>query len=71
MSTPSPQPLDYDLVSPYAPKHAREPHSSHPDAEEAVSNQRPAAIESDNDAKILDEIKLEIAASRVQAARRA
>jgi hypothetical protein len=62
MSTPSPQPLDYDLVSPYAPKHAREPHSSHPDAEEAVSNQRPAAIESDNDAKILDEIEASLRA---------
>ena len=24
MSTPSPQPLDYDLISPYAPKHVRE-----------------------------------------------
>ncbi len=30
MSTPSPQPLDYDLVSPYAPKHAREQTSLRP-----------------------------------------
>jgi hypothetical protein len=62
MSTPSPQPLDYDLVSPYAPKHARDPLAPPPHKEEAVSNPRPAAINSDNDAKILDEIEASLRA---------
>jgi hypothetical protein len=62
MSTPSPQPLDYDLVSPYAPKHARDPVS--PPAADPVlaSRPRPGAIETEHDAKILDEIEASLRA---------
>lgn len=63
MSTPSPQPLDYDLVSPYAPKHARD--SETPSAlasEDETARSRPAAIESENDAKILEEIEASLRA---------
>jgi hypothetical protein len=66
MSTPSPQPLDYDLVSPYAPKHAREQTNPGPlsaDGDPALPNRpRPAAIESEHDAKILDEIEISLRA---------
>ena len=60
MSTPSPQPLDYDLVSPYAPKHVRE--QAAPalvgDSEPAPPQKpRPAAIETEHDAQILDDIE--------------
>lgn len=71
MSTPSPQPLDYDLVSPYAPKYARDtlppppPPPPPPPVEEASTSPqrpRPPAIENDNDAKILDEIETSLRA---------
>ncbi len=63
MSTPSPQPLDYDLVSPYAPKYARDPATPPAAAEPAPSSRpRPGAIESDHDAKILDEIEASLRA---------
>ncbi len=69
MSTPSPQPLDYDLVSPYAPKHARDPISPPPppppppdEPPALTAKPRPAAIESDNDARILDEIEASLRA---------
>ena len=66
MSTPSPQPLDYDLVSPYAPKHAREQTNPAPDSADGdpplTQKPRPAAIESDHDAKILDEIEVSLRA---------
>ena len=60
MSTPSPQPLDYDLISPYAPKHVREqPSSAIVAGGEPASSQkpRPASIESEHDAQILDDIE--------------
>ena len=61
MSTPSPQPLDYDPISPYAPKHARDHDatlSPSIDTESATPpKQRPAAIENDHDAQIFDEIE--------------
>jgi hypothetical protein len=53
MSTPSPVPLDdFDPVSPYAPKWA---HGQNPDT--PAEPQRPAGIETDHDARILDEIE--------------
>lgn len=63
MSTPSPQPLDYDLVSPYAPKYARDP-APQPAAAEPSPSSRPrsGAIENDHDAKILDEIEASLRA---------
>ena len=59
MSTPSPQPLDYDLVSPYPPKPERDPFGLPADD---LANPRPQGIESDNDAKILDEIEASLRA---------
>jgi hypothetical protein len=53
MSTPSPVPLDnFDTVSPYAPKWA---HGQNPDT--PAEPQLPAGIETDHDARILDEIE--------------
>lgn len=58
MSTPSPVPLDnFDPVSPYAPKWA---HGQTPDT--PAEPQRPAGIETDHDARILDEIELSLRA---------
>ena len=60
MSTPSPQPLDYDLISPYAPKHVREQPTPAlvADSEPASPQKpRPVAIETDHDAQILDDIE--------------
>lgn len=58
MSTPSPVPLDNsDPVSPYAPKWA---HGQSPDL--PAEPQRPAGIETDHDARILDEIELSLRA---------
>lgn len=57
MSTPSPVPLDnFDPVSPYAPKWARD-HTDTP-----AEPQRPAGIETDHDARILDEIEASLRA---------
>lgn len=60
MSTPSPQPLDYDLASPYPPKPAHDPLAS-PSADDPAKP-RPQGIESDNDAKILEEIEASLRA---------
>jgi hypothetical protein len=59
MSTPSLQPLDDELISPYAPKHARDQVAiADPVASPANDTRpRPAAIETENDARILDEIE--------------
>src|SRR5688572_27967705 len=60
MSTPSPVPLDdFDPVSPYAPRWARhhtEPEAASDEHDEAKPP-RPVGIETDNDARILDEIE--------------
>jgi TPR repeat protein len=60
MSTPSPVPLDdFDPVSPYAPRWAR--HHTEPaaasDEQDAAKPPRPNGIETDNDARLLDEIE--------------
>jgi hypothetical protein len=60
MSTPSPVPLDdFDPVSPYAPKwaHKESPGHEDPAAEPAAERPHPAGIETDHDARILDEIE--------------
>ncbi|MGD9921861.1 MAG: hypothetical protein AB7V13_10485 [Pseudorhodoplanes sp.] len=55
MSTPSPVPLDnFDPVSPYAPKWARDDTAAVPDI---LESQLPDGIETDHDARILDEIE--------------
>jgi hypothetical protein len=57
MSTPSPVPLDnFDPVSPYAPKWARD------ENDVPAEPQRPAGIENDHDARILDEIEASLRA---------
>ncbi len=62
MSTPSLQPLDDELISPYAPRHARAQLAmAEPDnTGEPLTQPRPAAIETENDARILDEIELSL-----------
>jgi hypothetical protein len=58
MSTPSRVPLDnFDPVSPYAPKWA---HGQNPDT--PAQPQRPAGIETEHDARILDEIEASLRA---------
>ena len=58
MSTPSPVPLDnFDPVSPYAPRRAR---SQNPDA--SGEPEHPPGIETDHDARILDEIEASLRA---------
>jgi hypothetical protein len=58
MSTPSSEPLDnFDPVSPYAPKWARDQNLDVP-----AEPQRPAGIETDHDARILDEIEASLRA---------
>ncbi len=53
MSTPSPVPLDnHDAVSPYAPKWAHDPNP-----ETTIPPLRPSGIETDHDARILDDIE--------------
>lgn len=65
MSTPSPVPLDnFDPVSPYAPKWARDHGPDHPQTtqEPPAEPQHPAGIETDHDARILDEIEASLRA---------
>lgn len=58
MSTPSPVPLDnFDPVSPYAPRWARDQNTDVPE-----QPQRPAGIETEHDARILDEIEASLRA---------
>jgi hypothetical protein len=58
MSTPSPVPLDnFDPVSPYAPRRA---HSQNPNAPDEPEH--PPGIETDHDARILDEIEASLRA---------
>jgi len=63
MSTPSPIPLD-DLVpvSPYAPTRAHQQHREADAAELELELRRPPGIETDHDARILDEIELSLRA---------
>ena len=64
MSTPSPVPLDnHDGVSPYAPKWAHQPTAdAQPIADARPDSRRPSGIETENDARILDEIELSLRA---------
>lgn len=64
MSTPSPVPLDnFDPVSPYAPKWAHAQNAEAPlPAAEVEAPPRPAGIETDHDARILDEIEASLRA---------
>lgn len=58
MSTPSPTPLDnFDTVSPYAPRHAR---NQNPDTPDETAH--PPGIETAHDARILDEIEASLRA---------
>lgn len=67
MSTPSPVPLDnFDQVSPYAPGWARDQNKTAA-AEEPPPTQHPAGIETDHDARILDEIEASLRAMIVSA----
>ena len=59
MSTPSPVPLDnFDLVSPYAPKRAQQQSiEAETTGEPPADLRHPPDIETDHDARILDEIE--------------
>lgn len=67
MSTPSPVPLDnFDPVSPYAPKWAQPAADvqaiAEPPAEQPRETELPPGIETDHDARILDEIEVSLRA---------
>lgn len=63
MSTPSPVPLDnFDPVSPYAPKWARDQPPDAQTAQQPPEPEHPAGIETDHDARILDEIEASLRA---------
>jgi hypothetical protein len=64
MSTPSPVPLDnFDPVSPYAPKRAHQQSIDAETADEPLADLRhPPGIETDHDARILDEIEVSLRA---------